>query len=233
MMGATIKTNAGSPLLATFYSVLERKFNRFMNSSWSSSRRLVFAVGSLPNHNARLVRTRVTARHTPLHGRSENRTPNKSSNSSPSIFRPRRLASPAGWNTDHLSHLSHFHGDEKSRPRALLCFNDATTMSVALSNGASVIAFIGLSGEALRGILFIYGIVEDIKDAPGQLRVLYQDLTFFQLSLATFQETATNAARLGALLGLSTMQVLDDAANVIKPILVVFQEYGQGQATPF
>jgi hypothetical protein len=131
------------------------------------------------------------------------------------------------------SHLSHFHGDEKSRPCALLCFNDAATMSIALSNGASVIAFIGLSGEALRGILFIYGIVEDIKDAPGQLRVLYQDLTFFQLSLATFQETATNAARLGALLGLSTMQVLDDAANAIKPILVVFQEYGQGRATPF
>jgi hypothetical protein len=106
-------------------------------------------------------------------------------------------------------------------------------MSIALSNGASVVAFIGLSGEALRGILFIYDIVEDIKDAPGHLRALYQDLTFFQLSLATFQETATNAARLGALLSLSTTQVLDDAANAIKPILVVFQKYGQGRATPF
>jgi hypothetical protein len=62
-------------------------------------------------------------------------------------------------------------------------------MSVALSNGASVVAFIGLSGEALRGILFIYDIVEDIKDAPGHLRALYEDLSFFQLSLATFQET--------------------------------------------
>jgi hypothetical protein len=36
-----------------------------------------------------------------------------------------------------------------------------------------------------------------------------------------------------ALLGLSTIQVLDDAANAIKPILVVFQEYGQSQATLF
>jgi hypothetical protein len=71
-------------------------------------------------------------------------------------------------------------------------------MSVALSNGASVVAFIGFSGEALRGILFIYDIVEDIKDAPVHLRALYRDLTFFQLSLATFQETGTNAARLGA-----------------------------------
>jgi hypothetical protein len=52
-------------------------------------------------------------------------------------------------------------------------------MSVALSNGASVVAFSGLSGEALRGILFIYDIIEDIKDAPGHLRALYQDLTFF------------------------------------------------------
>jgi hypothetical protein len=128
---------------------------------------------------------------------------------------------------------SHFHGDEKFRPRALLCFDDVTTMSVALSNGASVVAFIGLSGEALRGILFIYDIVEDIKDVPGHLRALYQDLTFFQLSLAAFQETTTNAARLGPLLGLSTTQVLDDAANAIKPILVVFQEYGLGRATPF
>jgi len=108
-------------------------------------------------------------------------------------------------------------------------------MSVALSNGASVIAFIGLSGQALRGLLFIYDKVEDIKDAPGHLRALYQDLTFFQLSLATFQETTTNGARLGTIttLGLSTTQVLDDAADAIKPFLVVFQKYGQGQATPF
>lgn len=107
-------------------------------------------------------------------------------------------------------------------------------MSVALSNGASVVAFIGLSAETLRGFLFLYDFVESVKDAPGDLRYLYVQLTFLQVQFATFRESVTEAGRLGILGTLSeqTRLALDDAETTIKDFKTIMEEYGEGRATP-
>lgn len=49
-------------------------------------------------------------------------------------------------------------------------------MAEPLSIAGGVVSFIGLSGQVLRGIRFLHGILSDIKDAPEDVKTLNAEL---------------------------------------------------------
>ncbi|KAG4427762.1 hypothetical protein IFR05_016755, partial [Cadophora sp. M221] len=106
-------------------------------------------------------------------------------------------------------------------------------MSVALSNGASVVAFIGLSINTLRGLHYLYEILESMKDAPQDLQCIYLQLRFFQLSFKTFQHSLEEAVKLGIATPLDGQArlAIDDAENTIKLFQEAIYRYGEGRAT--
>ncbi|PVH84254.1 hypothetical protein DL98DRAFT_584822 [Cadophora sp. DSE1049] len=105
-------------------------------------------------------------------------------------------------------------------------------MSVALSNGASVVAFIGLSINALRGLHYLYDVIENVKGAPQELQCIYFQLRFFQLSFSTFQHSLEEAVKLGVVtpLDVQTRLAIDDAQDTIKLFQKIVYRYGEGRA---
>ncbi|KAH7397927.1 hypothetical protein BKA64DRAFT_53411 [Cadophora sp. MPI-SDFR-AT-0126] len=108
-------------------------------------------------------------------------------------------------------------------------------MSVTLSNGASVVAFIGLSINTLRGLHYLYDVVRSVKDAPQDLQSIYFQLRFFQLSFSTFQHSLEEAVNLGIAtpLDAQTRLVIDDVQNTIVLFQDILCQHGEGRATTF
>ena len=59
----------------------------------------------------------------------------------------------------------------------------------AIAFGASVVGFIGLTGQILQGCLFVQGFLEALEDAPADIEALQSELLIFQTSLDKFQST--------------------------------------------
>lgn len=108
-------------------------------------------------------------------------------------------------------------------------------MSVALSNGASVVAFIGLSINTLRGLHYLYDLLESLRDAPQDLQCIYFQLRFFHLSFSTFQHSLEEGVKLSIVTPLDeqTRLAIDDAQNTIKQLQDIVYRYGEGRATKF
>ena len=59
----------------------------------------------------------------------------------------------------------------------------------AIAFGASVVGFIGLTGQILQGCLFVQDFLEALEDAPADIEALQSELLIFQTSLDKFQST--------------------------------------------
>ncbi|KAK0103365.1 hypothetical protein ONS95_005391 [Cadophora gregata] len=106
-------------------------------------------------------------------------------------------------------------------------------MSAALNNGASVVAFIGLSINTLRGLHYLYEMIESVKGAAQDLQCIYFQLRFFQLSFSTFKQSLEDAVKLGVVTPLDTQTrlAIDDAENTIVSFQELVRQYGEGRAT--
>lgn len=61
-------------------------------------------------------------------------------------------------------------------------------MVEAIGLGASVVAFIGLAGQIAQGCSFVRTVIEDIRDAPDDLRALEREIRLFEVTIETFQK---------------------------------------------
>ncbi|PQE17650.1 hypothetical protein CJF31_00007754 [Rutstroemia sp. NJR-2017a BVV2] len=63
----------------------------------------------------------------------------------------------------------------------------------AVGLGASVVSFVGITGQILQGCQFICDYIDDIKDAPKELQQMLLELKIFEAGLRSFQTTLDNA----------------------------------------
>lgn len=59
----------------------------------------------------------------------------------------------------------------------------------AIALGASVVGFVGLTGQILQGCLFVQNFLQALEDAPADIGVLRSELLIFQASLDAFKST--------------------------------------------
>lgn len=57
----------------------------------------------------------------------------------------------------------------------------------AIGLGASVVSFVGFTGQILQGCLFIRNFLDDMEDAPAYIQTLRSELLNFQTSIQAFQ----------------------------------------------
>jgi hypothetical protein len=57
----------------------------------------------------------------------------------------------------------------------------------ALGLGANVVAFIGLAGQVIQGCQYIKTILDDVKDAPDDIRSLHTEINLLTRTLETFK----------------------------------------------
>lgn len=60
-------------------------------------------------------------------------------------------------------------------------------MADLLSVGASVVAFIGLSGQVLHGCEYVYNLINNVRDAPEDLQNLGVEVQDFRTAVLSFQ----------------------------------------------
>jgi hypothetical protein len=70
-------------------------------------------------------------------------------------------------------------------------------MADPIGLGASVIAFIGLTGQVLQGCRFIQTILNDIDDAADDLRNLRTEVNLFELTVDGFKRALVDIADSG------------------------------------
>ena len=81
---------------------------------------------------------------------------------------------------DVHTHLLREYPDE-----TCLAFTNMAAEAVGL--GASVLTFVGLAGTILQGCVSLRSILDDVKDAPTDLRALKRELAIFESYLDGFQ----------------------------------------------
>ena len=54
--------------------------------------------------------------------------------------------------------------------------------------GASAIAFIGLAGQVLQGCQYVHDFIDNIRDAPDDLRHYHTEISSFRSAVLGFQE---------------------------------------------
>jgi hypothetical protein len=79
-------------------------------------------------------------------------------------------------------------------------------MADPIGLGASVIAFIGLTGQVLQGCRFIQTILIDIDDAADDFRNLKTEVNLFELKIDGFKRALVDIADSG----ISQDQTTDD-----------------------
>ncbi|RAL58802.1 hypothetical protein DID88_009112 [Monilinia fructigena] len=95
----------------------------------------------------------------------------------------------------------------------------------AVNLGASVIGFIGLTGQILQGCQFVCGCLDDIKGAPMELQNFIDQVKSFESGIRSFRYSLEKAAKsidislleekikLSLKLGQSTIRDLRDLVN--------------------
>jgi hypothetical protein len=63
----------------------------------------------------------------------------------------------------------------------------------AVGFGASVVSFVGITGQILQGCQFICDYIDEIKGAPKELQQMLLELKNFEAGLRSFQTTLDNA----------------------------------------
>jgi hypothetical protein len=61
-------------------------------------------------------------------------------------------------------------------------------MAELLGLGASAIAFIGLAGQVLQGCQYVHDFIDDVRDAPDDLRHHHTEISSFESVVLGFQE---------------------------------------------
>ncbi|CAG8971653.1 hypothetical protein HYALB_00003121 [Hymenoscyphus albidus] len=70
-------------------------------------------------------------------------------------------------------------------------------MAEAISLGASIIAFIGLAGQIAQGCSYVRTLIDDIDDAPDDMRGLQREIRLYEGTNETFREALSNLEESG------------------------------------
>ncbi len=70
-------------------------------------------------------------------------------------------------------------------------------MAEAIGLGASVVAFIGLAGQIAQGCQFARTVLDDVKDAPEDLRCLRTEIRLFEVTVDGFKNLLADIIDLG------------------------------------
>jgi hypothetical protein len=66
-------------------------------------------------------------------------------------------------------------------------------MAEAIGLGASVVAFIGLAGQVIQGCQYTHTILDDVKNAPDDIRSLHTEINLLDRTLETFNHEVIGA----------------------------------------
>jgi hypothetical protein len=106
-------------------------------------------------------------------------------------------------------------------------------MAEAIGVGASVIAFVGLVGQLAQGCQNARAILDDIKDASGDLRSLHTEVKIFQLTLETFGNILEEVADSGIVVeaegqALATQLALQYSEEAVAQLLALLLKKNSG-----
>jgi hypothetical protein len=94
-------------------------------------------------------------------------------------------------------------------------------MAEAIGLGASVVAFIGLAGQVIQGCQYTHTILDDVKNAPDDIRSLHTEINLLDRTLETFKNLLTQLSNTGnhEVIGAETKLALDYCEEAMAGLL--------------
>ncbi|KAG0650784.1 hypothetical protein D0Z07_2212 [Hyphodiscus hymeniophilus] len=107
-------------------------------------------------------------------------------------------------------------------------------MAEAIGLGASVIAFVGIAGQAVQGCQYIRDVLNDIQDAPDDLRSLCSEIKLFELNLQGLQHVLQHFADSGVPIeagghGLATRLALEYSKETVAKLFEFVTKLSQAR----